>query len=127
MPEEIDNEDELYFIGQHTEQYNHASRYAADYYRRALALDPQDYRNNVALGTLALNAADWSLAEQCARAALLRAHRLNKTLGMVKPACCSLVLWKDRAMKPMHGITITRLRGAEIVVMRPTGLLRGWQ
>lgn len=78
MPEAIDNGDELYFIGQHLEQYNHASRYAADYYRRALALDPQDYRNNVALGTLALNAADWSLAEQCARAALLRAHRLNK-------------------------------------------------
>jgi hypothetical protein len=72
MPEEIDNGDELYFIGQHLEQYNHASRYAADYYRRALALDPQDYRNNVALGTLALNAADWSLAEQCARRAAAR-------------------------------------------------------
>ena len=57
---------------------NHASRYAADYYRRAIALDPQDYRNNVALGTLAFNQADWVLAEQCARAALLRAHRLNK-------------------------------------------------
>ncbi|HBM3027883.1 TPA: DUF5107 domain-containing protein [Klebsiella oxytoca] len=78
MPEEIHNGDELYFIGQHLEQYNHASRYAADYYRRAIALDPQDYRNNVALGTLAFNQADWVLAEQCARAALLRAHRLNK-------------------------------------------------
>ncbi|HHG8771771.1 TPA: DUF5107 domain-containing protein [Raoultella planticola] len=78
MPEAIDNGDELYFIGQHLEQYNHASRYAADYYRRAIALDPLDYRNNVALGTLALNAADWSLAEHCARAALQRAHRLNK-------------------------------------------------
>jgi hypothetical protein len=37
MPEEIHNGDELYFIGQHLEQYNHASRYAADYYRRAIA------------------------------------------------------------------------------------------
>lgn len=78
MPENINNSDELYFIGQHLEQYNHASRYAADYYRRAIELDPQDYRNNVALGTLALNSADWIQAEQCARAALARAHRLNK-------------------------------------------------
>ncbi|MFW0767535.1 DUF5107 domain-containing protein [Trabulsiella odontotermitis] len=76
--QEITNSDELYFIGQHLEQYNHASRFAADYYRRALELDPQDYRNNVALGTLALNSADWPQAEQCARAALARAHRLNK-------------------------------------------------
>lgn len=78
MPEEIVNADELYFIGQHLEQYNHASRFAADYYRRAVELDSHDYRNNVALGTLAFNAADWALAEQCARAALTRAHQLNK-------------------------------------------------
>lgn len=78
MPENITNADELYFIGQHLEQYNHASRFAADYYRRAIELDPYDYRNNVAQGTLALNSADWVLAERCARAALTRAHRLNK-------------------------------------------------
>lgn len=78
LPEAIHNGDELYFIGQHLEQYNHASRYAADYYRRAIALDPHDYRNNVALGTLAFNRADWASAEHCARAALCRAHRLNK-------------------------------------------------
>jgi tetratricopeptide (TPR) repeat protein len=78
LPEELTNIDELYFIGQHLEQYNHASRHAADYYRRALELDPQDYRNNVALGTLLLNAADFEGAQQCAEAALARAHKLNK-------------------------------------------------
>lgn len=78
QPEALSNTDELYFIGQHLEQYNHASRYAEDYYRRALEVDPQDYRNNVALGTLALNRADWALAERCARKALERAHKLNK-------------------------------------------------
>ncbi|MDM2928440.1 DUF5107 domain-containing protein [Citrobacter sp. Cm046] len=78
QPEALSNTDELYFIGQHLEQYNHASRYAEDYYRRALEVDPQDYRNNVALGTLALNRADWILAERCARKALERAHKLNK-------------------------------------------------
>lgn len=78
QPDEIANTDELYFIGQHLEQYNHASRHAADYYRRALTLDPQDYRNNVALGSLLLNAADWQGAQRCAEAALERAHKLNK-------------------------------------------------
>lgn len=78
LPENIANCDELYFIGQHLEQYNHASRYAEDYYRRALQLDAHDYRNNVALGSLALNRADWALAQQCAEAALVRAHCLNK-------------------------------------------------
>ncbi|RVS78303.1 hypothetical protein EOK89_24325, partial [Citrobacter freundii] len=44
----------------------------------ALDVDPLDYRNNVALGTLALNRADWALAAQCAGKALERAHKLNK-------------------------------------------------
>ncbi|HAU4329804.1 DUF5107 domain-containing protein [Citrobacter freundii] len=78
QPEALDNTEELYFIGQHIEQYNHASRYAEDYYRRAIALDARDYRNNVALGNLALNRADWALAQHCAESALARAHKLNK-------------------------------------------------
>ncbi|HGY5074936.1 TPA: DUF5107 domain-containing protein [Citrobacter gillenii] len=78
LPQELTNGEELYFIGQHIEQYNQASRYAEDYYRRAIELDPEDYRSNVALGNLALNRADWVLAQRCAEAALSRAHRLNK-------------------------------------------------
>ncbi len=78
QPHELHNPEELYFIGQHIEQYNHASRYAEDYYRRAIELDPEDYRNNVALGNLALNRADWLMAQRCAESALARAHRLNK-------------------------------------------------
>ena len=78
LPQALNNSDELYFIGQHIEQYNHASRYAEDYYRRGIELDPEDYRHNVALGHLALNRADWALAQCCAEAALARAHRWNK-------------------------------------------------
>ena len=77
-PDELSNSDDLYFIGQHLEQYNHASRYAEEYYQRALDIDPDDYRNNVALGTLALNRSDWAKAKFCAEAALKRAHRWNK-------------------------------------------------
>ncbi|UMP84382.1 hypothetical protein MJ563_20460 [Klebsiella pneumoniae] len=73
LPEAIHNGDELSFYRPAPEQYNHASRYAGDYYRRAVELDPQDYRNNaVALGTWR-STADWALAEQCARVALQRA------------------------------------------------------
>ncbi|HEY3591787.1 MAG TPA: DUF5107 domain-containing protein [Buttiauxella sp.] len=77
-PQEIVNCDELYFIGQHLEQYLHASRSAFDYYQRALDLDPQDYRCNVALGQLEFNRGNWVLAQKHADAALKRAHRLNK-------------------------------------------------
>ena len=41
--------DEAWFIGQHLEQYNHASRSPFDYYLRGIELDPQDYRCNLAL------------------------------------------------------------------------------
>ncbi|WP_227319171.1 DUF5107 domain-containing protein [Cedecea davisae] len=77
-PQQIDNCDELYFIGQHLEQYLHASRSAFDYYLRALEIDPLDYRCNVALGTLEFNRGNWQKAQEYADAALLRAHRLNK-------------------------------------------------
>ncbi|EJF30208.1 MULTISPECIES: DUF5107 domain-containing protein [Enterobacteriaceae] len=77
-PEQIANCDELYFIGQHLEQYLHASRSAFDYYRRALDIDPLDSRCNVALGTLEFNRGNWRKAKEHADAALQRAHRLNK-------------------------------------------------
>ena len=77
-PEQIDNCDELYFIGQHLEQYLHASRSAFDYYQRALDIDPLDYRSNVALGTLEFNRGNWQKAKEHADAALKRGHRLNK-------------------------------------------------
>nr|VXZ81678.1 Uncharacterised protein [Klebsiella pneumoniae] len=108
LPEAIHNGDELYFIGQHLEQYNHASRYAGDYYRRAVELDPQDYRNNVALGTTAFNSADWALAEQCARAALQRAHRLNKNPRDGEASMLLASVLERMGMMQAHGITITK-------------------
>ncbi|WP_413733455.1 DUF5107 domain-containing protein [Sodalis sp. RH21] len=75
---EIASTDEAWFIGQHLEQYHHASRSALDYYRRGVELDPGDYRCNLALATLAYNRADFAGAIACANTALRRAHRLNK-------------------------------------------------
>lgn len=76
-PAQITSADEAYFIGQHLEQYNHASRSAFDYYQRGLALDAEDYRCNLALATLEYNRADFTQAIAYADSALKRAHRLN--------------------------------------------------
>ncbi len=78
LPAELNNCDELYFIGQHLEQYLNASRSPYDYYLRALEIDPFDYRCNVALASLEYNRANWAQAEKYAADALKRAHKLNK-------------------------------------------------
>ncbi|MFP1591839.1 hypothetical protein ACLB1M_20150 [Escherichia coli] len=50
--QDITSTDEAWFIGQHLEQYHHASRSPFDYYLRGVVLDPLDYRCNLALAML---------------------------------------------------------------------------
>ncbi|HHZ6531112.1 TPA: DUF5107 domain-containing protein [Escherichia coli] len=47
--QDITSTDEAWFIGQHLEQYHHASRSPFDYYLRGVALDPLDYPLNATL------------------------------------------------------------------------------
>ncbi len=75
---EITSVDEAWFIGQHLEQYHHASRSPFDYYLRGIELDPLDYRCNLALAMLEYNRADYIRCQAYATQALKRAHRLNK-------------------------------------------------
>ena len=76
--QDITSADEAWFIGQHLEQYNHASQEAVNYYRRGVELDALDYRCNLALATLSYNQANFTQALAFADVALSRAHRLNK-------------------------------------------------
>lgn len=76
--QDITSTDEAWFIGQHLEQYHHASRSPFDYYLRGVALDPLDYRCNLALAMLEYNRADFPQAVAYATQALKRAHALNK-------------------------------------------------
>ena len=76
--EQITYADEAWFIGQHLEQYNHASRSPYDYYLQGVALDAQDYRCNLALATLEFNRANFPAAIAYADSALARAHALNR-------------------------------------------------
>lgn len=93
LPQEVQSADEAYFIGQHLEQYHHATRHSADYYARGLALDPLDYRCNVALGNIALARADYAQALMYAENSLKRAHMLNRN-----PACGLGSLLKANAL-----------------------------
>lgn len=75
---EINSADDAWFIGQHLDQYNHASQGADHYYQRGLALDAGDYRCNLALAITEYNRAEYRRAIDYADTALGRAHRLNK-------------------------------------------------
>jgi tetratricopeptide (TPR) repeat protein len=49
-PDKIPTADKLFFTGVHLDQYNHATRDPADYWREALRRDPADARCNTMLG-----------------------------------------------------------------------------
>ncbi len=53
-PSDIASIDELYFTGEHLEQYRHATRAPERYWREALRRDPRDVRCHTALGRRAL-------------------------------------------------------------------------
>ncbi|PSV49923.1 DUF5107 domain-containing protein [Photobacterium indicum] len=78
MPQDVDNVEELFFIGQHLQQYHHATRNSVDYYQEALTRDPNHYQSNVAMAALAYERADYHATIAYAEAALVRAHKLNK-------------------------------------------------
>ena len=62
MPEEIDNQEELYLTGEHLELYRHPTRYAEVYWETALARDPGDARCNIAMGRKRLGQGCFELA-----------------------------------------------------------------
>ena len=82
QPADVETIDELYYIGQHLDQYNHAARTPESYYLEGVRRDPLDYRCNLELARLAHDRADYAQAIHHAEQALKRAHRLNKN-----PAC----------------------------------------
>lgn len=64
MPEEVENNEQLFLTGQHLEQYRHATYSPADYYNEALKRDPKDIRCNNALGVLNLRKGDFEIAAE---------------------------------------------------------------
>ena len=76
-PEEVESVDELYVTGLHLEQYRHATRDPALYWREALRRDPLDSRSNNALGLWHLRRGEFAQAERHFRRSIERLTRRN--------------------------------------------------
>ncbi len=76
-PRAIDSTESLYLAGLHLEQYRHATREPEDYYREALRRDPDDVRNNNALGRLLYRRGRFAAAAGHFRRAIGRMTRHN--------------------------------------------------
>ena len=76
-PAQLDSTESLYLAGLHLEQYRHATREPADYYREALSRDAGDARTNTALGRLLLRRGCFETAEHHFHQAIERLTRHN--------------------------------------------------
>ena len=76
-PADIATNEELYFTGQHLEQYRHATYLPDPYYLEGLARDPLDVRLNNAYGSLLLRRGQITEAEGYFRTALKRLTERN--------------------------------------------------
>ncbi|MCQ1058107.1 DUF5107 domain-containing protein [Photobacterium sp. DNB23_23_1] len=77
-PADVSSIEELYYIGQHLEQYHHATRLPEAYYHEGLVRDPNNYLCNIALAAMAFNRADYPQTVIYCDAALTRSHKFNK-------------------------------------------------
>jgi tetratricopeptide (TPR) repeat protein len=62
-PENVESNEQLFFTGQHLEQYRHATYSPVPYYEKALERDPKDSRCNNALGLWYLRRGQFEKAE----------------------------------------------------------------
>ncbi|MFP5041448.1 DUF5107 domain-containing protein [Parasediminibacterium sp. JCM 36343] len=69
-PADIESIEELYLNGLHIEQYRHATFVATDYYLEALRREPNDSRNNNAMGLWLLRKGKFAEAEPYFRRAI---------------------------------------------------------
>lgn len=70
QPEEIESTEQLYLTGLHLEQYRHATYRPEAYYKEALRRDPDDIRNNNALGRWYLRQGRFEESEKYFRRAI---------------------------------------------------------
>lgn len=77
LPENIKTNDELFFAGQHLEQYRHASFNPRDYYLEGLKRDPKDSRINDAYGLILYRSGLFKESEKYFRKAIKRTNEHN--------------------------------------------------
>lgn len=69
-PKEVRTTEQLYLTGLHLEQYRHATYSPIDYYQEALLRDPEDVRNNNAMGLWLIRKGQFAQAEPYLRQAV---------------------------------------------------------
>lgn len=69
-PKEVRTTEQLYLTGLHLEQYRHATYAPTDYYEEALLRDPDDVRNNNAMGLWLIRKGQFGKAEVYLRRAV---------------------------------------------------------
>ena len=77
LPKDVESNEQLFLIGQHLEQYRHATYSPVPYYEEALRRDPKDIRNNNALGAWHLRRGQFVKSEGYFRAAVETATSWN--------------------------------------------------
>lgn len=70
QPQDAESTEELFLIGQHLEQYRHATYSPVPYYQEALKREPKDARNNNALGLWYLRRGQFTQSEPYFRQAI---------------------------------------------------------
>lgn len=76
-PAETESTEQLFLVGQHLEQYRHATYSPVPYYEEALKRDPDDVRNNNALGAWYLRRGQFVKSEPFFRKAIATAIQRN--------------------------------------------------
>jgi tetratricopeptide (TPR) repeat protein len=77
QPREVENAEQLFLTGQHLEQYRHATYSPVPYYEEALRRDPNDIRNNNALGLWYLRRGQFAKSEGYFRTAVATSTQRN--------------------------------------------------
>jgi len=77
LAHEIDTCENLYLTGLHLEQYRHATYLPTDYYLEALRRNPNDIRNNNAMGVWFLRRGKWNQSEMYFNKAIESQNKYN--------------------------------------------------
>lgn len=147
-PKDIQTTEQLYLTGLHLEQYRHATYSPADYYEEALNRDPDDVRNNNAMGLWLIRKGQFAKAESYLRRAVRTLTEKNpnpydgeplynlglslKYQGKIDEAyesfykACWNAAWQDAGYYSLAQLSVSKGNWEEALSEIDKSLLRNW-